>query len=260
MGVAPQPNIFATVGTMARPAGVAGMMASDPKTSPHAVYYGQQIQTKGMLHTKHALRVASPYAEMTPPNWFAREPSVRPNQKHTGAGCVSAGSIDNTYLPAPLRNMWGKARELSAKEVSVPPHKQCTDLLIVSKGGKIPPPAQTVSNMKTVRPSYTKCIPFLHQIDPQRFDSGFTREPNIIPGAKPAPAFYMDRGKMVAPGPDWKLQKLKYDQANGNARINVSRVVRTGEKQRRPGSAPPRFMATPAGLPGGLSLVAVDAD
>jgi len=256
MGAPPTNNMFATVGTMARPAGVAGMMASDKKTAPSAVYHGQQL-SKGVLNDRHALRVASPYAEATPGNWWAREPKVHPNQKYKAAGVVSSGSIDNTYLPAPLRNQWGKARELSRKEVEVPPHKQCTDLLIVSKGGMVPPPGQTVEEMNTVRQAYSKCIPLLHTMDPQRFDSGFVREPNVIPGAKPPPRFFAPQG-LPAPGPDWRLQKLKYDQTAANPRINVSRVVRSGQEKRRPGSAPPKFMTQSAGLPGGLSLVACD--
>ena len=353
MTVAQPASIFATVGPMARPAGVAGMMASDPKTAPSAVYSGQQL-TKSLLGTKHALQVVPPYAETAASPFWPREPDVHPNQKYVGAGCVSGGSIDNTYLPAPLRNMWGKAREMAKREVVVPPHKQCTDLLVVSKNCKMPPPPQTVADMKVVRPQYTKSIPLLHQMDPQRFDSGFTREPNIIPGAKPPPMFHVPANLPTVPD-DWRLRKLKcaphlsaaaspcpaeptrrcgasalslrprmrpvetrrvaaahptirrplrssgpngpserplahatrtlctlaghtrsrracgarathhrapprgrYDQTATPARIDVSRVVRSGQPLRRPGSAPPKFQTMPAGLPGGLSLVACD--
>lgn len=171
-------------------------------------------------------------------------------------GCPPTGTIDNTYLPAPLRNMWGKARELSHREVEVVPRKQCTDLLIVSKGGKMPPPAQTVEDMKTIREDYSKTIPLLHNMDPQRFDSGFVREPNIIPGARPAPKFFLNAAGLPAPGPEvWRTQKLRFDQTAANPRINVSRVVQDGPERRRPGSAPPKFIRTPAGLPGGLAIV-----
>jgi len=248
-------SIFATCGMMARPAGVAGMMASDPRSGLGDVYYGQQV-SKGVLHSKHALRVATPYAEATPAKWYPREPAVKPNQRDKAAGVVSAGSIDNTYLPAPLRNAWGKAREMSRREVEVKPRGTCTDLLVVSKGAKMPAPAQEVADMKTVREAYSKCIPGLRSMDPQRFDSGFVRDPNIIPGAKPPPKFYKP-DNLPACGPDWRMQKLKYDQTAGDMRINLSRVVSTAQDRdrRRPGSAPPKFMTVPAGLPGGLSLV-----
>ena len=115
------------------------------------------------------------------------EAKVRPTAAVTGAGVVSAGSIDNTYVPKPLTNRWGKARERFSNEVAPKPHTQATDLLAVSKGAVMPPPAETLKDMPSVRPLYSKTIPLFHPIDPQRQESGFIRGPNIVPGAAPAP-------------------------------------------------------------------------
>ena len=98
---------------------------------------------------KHALREASPYAEVAPPGWFSLEANVHPSWRDTGAGVISQGSVDNTYLPVPLQNAWGKSRELSKREVRKPPHKQCTDLLVVAKGYKRPAPP--LKDMPSVR-------------------------------------------------------------------------------------------------------------
>jgi len=248
--------VFATSGAMARPAGVAGMMASDPQTMPSAVFNGQEVVMKSVRGQRHALAVQSPYAEIAPSGWTAREPFVQPNQKHPAAGATNEGGVDNTYQPRPLQNQWGKTRALAFAEVRVMPHKQVTDLLVTAKAKRVPPPSQTVEDMPTIRPTYSKTIPFLHPVDPQRMDSGFVREPNNIPGAKPAPRFHKLSG-YPAPGDDWRLKKLKYDQTAGNPRIEVSRVM-LNNPRRRPGSAPPIFQSRPAGLPGGLSLVATD--
>ena len=194
---------------------------------------------------EHAIQRNSPYAIVTPPGWQPKEPGVRPTAAMTGAGVVSGGSIDNTYTPRPLVNQWGKARELAANEFKKPAHKQATDLLVVAMGGKMPPPAQNVADMDSVRPTYSRTIPVFHQLDPQRYETGFVRGPNIIPGAKPPPGppynsttYYPDLP------PDHKIRKLAYDQ---QLETPVSKIVKVDA-----GSAKPSIKA--AGLPGGLSL------
>ena len=201
--------VFATSGAMARPAGVAGMMANDTDRHPDtAVFYGQQM-AMGARGKTHALRAQSPYAEIAPRRWLAREPFVHPNQKHPSAGATNEGCVDNTYQPKPMQNAMGKTRALAKNEVRVLPKKQTTDLLVVSKQCIMPPPSQTVEDMPTIRATYSRTIPFLHPIDPQRHDSGFVRQPNNIPGAKPAPNFYHLRENYVMLGDDWRLKKLK---------------------------------------------------
>jgi hypothetical protein len=183
---------FSTTGTMARAAGVPGMYGT---VVPSNFPYGVALpKATGLLD--HALKFHSPYAETAVRGWTApgREPSIKPRGTITGAGVVSAGSIDNTYLPAPLVNAWGKKREQAKNEVVKPPHKQASDLIIVSKGApagtyglgfKAPP--QTVEDMEAVRPIYSRTIPVYHPMDPVRIESGFVRSPNLIPGAKPPP-------------------------------------------------------------------------
>jgi len=112
------PPIFATSGVTARPAGVAGILGSTHKAGlsnmKEAFVYGSSA-TKGMKLREHALRRHSQYAVITPDGWMAKEASVRPTAQSTASGVVSAGSIDNTYVAAPLANRWGKAREKAKK-------------------------------------------------------------------------------------------------------------------------------------------------
>lgn len=246
-----QSSMFSTCGSMARPAGVASIMASDPKQPIESIFFGQSLP-KGTVGQIHALQTSNQCAEMIPPGWEKKEPPVKPTQSYHGAGVVNAGTIDNTYTPAPLKNRWGKARELSAREVRVAPHKQCSDLLAVAKGAVMPPPAMDLKGIDSVRPTYSKTIPLLHPIDPQRNESGFVRGPNVIPGAKPAPRFTVD-GKVKELPEDWRLRKLEYCRGAGDMRISNSRVVMTGAE--RPESPAPRFLVKPAGLPGGLSII-----
>ena len=110
---------FALVGTMARPAGVSGIMGGGNATE----FYGKML-AKGSDRGLHALRTASPYAERAEPGWAPLEATTKPSWADRGAGTVSAGCIDNTYMPSPLKNKWGKQRELSKAEVIVLPHKQ----------------------------------------------------------------------------------------------------------------------------------------
>ena len=184
------PPVFAKSGVTSRPAGVAGILGSTHKVglsgNADAFVYGISL-SKGMKLREHALRRHSQYAVITPNGWMAKEPSVRPTAQTHASGVVSAGSIDNTYVAAPLANRWGKAREKAKNEIQVPPRRQATDLLIAAKGAAMPPPAQGLEDMVSVRPLYSRTIPLFHPIDPQRQESGFIRSPNIIPGALPPP-------------------------------------------------------------------------
>jgi hypothetical protein len=242
---------FSTCGIMARPAGVAGMMSSP--------FIGGRLDvssTKGSSGSEHALRQHSPYAETTPDGWMPREPLVKPHQQVTGAGCVSAGCIDNTYLPKPLENAWGKARELSKAEKQVLPHKQATDLLAVAKGAKMPPPAMSVDEMESVREPYSKTIPLFHPMEPLRTEAGFIRSPNIIPGAKPPPVSPMRNFRLTQEvnQATWKADKVAFDQSRGTSRIPVFKVIGLNASSTA-ASKQPQFVTTPAGLPGGLSLI-----
>lgn len=240
---------------MARPAGVAGIFAQHPMTSQKDVFvYGHSLK-KGTAGSEHALNRHSPYADVAPPFWKALEPPVKPTWADHGAGVVSGGSIDNTYLPRPLTNAWGKARELSKNEVRRMPHKQATDLLLVAKGARLPLPAHTEQDMSSVRPRYSGTIPLFHPVDPLRTESGFIRPPSTLPGAKPPPpAPGGPEGLVVQALPEDHLErKLAYDQSESVTNpIPLSRRVTSGRQ--RPQTAGPRFMTRAAGLPGGLSL------
>ena len=261
MPVRPQsaPPIFANSGVTARPAGVAGILGTTQKASlsganPNEYYYGSSI-AKGMKLREHALRRHSQYAVVTPAGWYPKEARVQPTAQDIASGVVSAGTIDNTYVAKPLANRWGKARERMKNEIFVPPHKQATDLLIAAKGAKDPPPAQSISDMASVRPLYSKTIPLFHPIDPQRQESGFIRSPNIIPGAVPPPQSpLMGIGSTPTIPADHKLRKLAYDQSNyGSGSVPVTKKVYASLP--RPKTAAPVFVKRPAGLPGGLSLI-----
>ena len=80
---------------------------------------------------------------------------MRPTWADKGAGVVSAGCIDNTYMPAPLKNKWGKCREMTRNEVVVLPHKQATDLLAVTLGTQMPLPKQEVHELANIREKYS---------------------------------------------------------------------------------------------------------
>ena len=103
------------VGATAKPAGLAGFMGAGFVTA---------YDRRPTLREQHALRMASMYAEVTGPGYKAREAAVHPSWHNVGAGVISAGSVDNTYLPSPLQNAWGKSRELSHREKPTMPHKQ----------------------------------------------------------------------------------------------------------------------------------------
>jgi len=242
---------FAQVGTMARPAGVGGIMGS----GAGADYYGKML-AKGSDRGAHALQTASPYAERAEPGWTPKEPTVRPSWSDKGAGTVSAGCIDNTYMPAPLKNKWGKQRELSKAEVVVMPHKQATDLLAVTLGTQLPLPEQVIEDIPAVRAPYSKTIPLFHPIDPMRAEAGFIRGPNIIPGAKPPPESPLKTMPPVQTIPDdWRLRKLQYEnEQRGLGRIPVLKKVTTDE-DRGAVNTHASFLRKPAGLPGGLSLI-----
>jgi len=252
---APMPSThrFDTSGVMARPSGVAGLFAPSGGSAAGGFTYGVAL-SKAIGVKEHALRRHSPYAVVTSTGWAPVEASVCPTAAMTGAGVVSAGSIDNTYVPAPLMNAWGKARERSKNEITKPPRKQASDLLVVAKGGQMPAPAMTEADMGSVRPKYSKTIPLFHPIDPLRSESGFVRSPNIIPGAGPPPVSpYVQSATYPTVPPDHKLRKLSYDQNFASSlRIPVSRVVRSSAVV--PPSPQAKFLGTAAGLPGGLSL------
>jgi len=242
---------------MSRPAGLPGIFAaSGMGTMSTATFqYGLPLGKATDL-SEHALRRHSPYAEVSPTGWNAREAQVQPTYAVSAAGVVSAGSIDNTYLPRPLSNAWGKAREMAKNEYVKPPKVQATDLLIVAKGGIMPPPEKTLADLASVRPAYSKTIPFFHPVDPQRFESGFVRSPNVIPGAAPAPTSPMvGTGGIKTVPENHALLKLAFDQGmHGSGRSPVARVVNA--EPERPTTAQPRFQSVPAGLPGGISLAA----
>lgn len=251
---------FPRSGMMARPAGVPGMFGAMAAAEARTFTYGVSLPKATSLH-HHALQRFSPYAQTALPSWGppGLEPSIRPKASVMGAGVVSAGSIDNTYLPKPLTNAWGKAREQSLNEIRKPFKTQATDLLIVAKGAAMPGPAHTIADMESVRPLYSQTIPVYHPMDPQRVDSGFVRSPNLIPGAKPPPHSAMLGVSNTPTVPaNHKALKLAFDQSmHGTGRIPVARIVR--DNRQRPQSAGPVFMTRPAGLPGGLSIIAVAA-
>ena len=261
---------------MARPAGVGGVMDVSASIST----YGEML-AKGADRGAHALQTASPYAERAEPGWAPMEPTVKPSWSDKGAGTVSAGCIDNTYMPAPLKNKWGKQREMSKAEVVVLPHKQATDLLAVTLGTQLPLPEQTVNDIPTVREPYSKTIPLFHPIDPMRAEAGFVRGPNIIPGAKPPPESPLKNAPPVQSVPeDWKMRKLECAPASSmelparppSAATAESFIGRYENVQRSLGRIPvlkkvttnadrsavnthASFLRMPAGLPGGLSLI-----
>lgn len=197
---------FQQVGGMARPAGIPGGLGSSNLGSE---YYGKSL-VKGTDRGLHALATASPYAERAEPGWAPKEPTVRPTWADRGAGTVSAGCIDNTYMPAPLKNKWGKAREMSSKEVVVLPHRQATDLLAVTLGTQMPLPKQELEELANLREKYSAPIPLYHPMDPLRSEAGFVRSPNIIPGALPPPVSPLHTAPPVTMVPDdWKQRKLQ---------------------------------------------------
>ena len=142
---------FQQVGGMARPAGVPGGLGSSNLASE---YYGKSL-VKGTDKGLHALATASPYAERAEPGWAPKEPTVRPTWADKGAGVVSAGCIDNTYMPAPLKNKWGKCREMTRNEVVVLPHKQATDLLAVTLGTQM----RCLSRKSMSSPTFARSTP-----------------------------------------------------------------------------------------------------
>lgn len=239
---------------MARPAGVPGGLGSSNLGSE---YYGKSL-VKGTDRGQHALATASPYAERAEPGWAPKEPTVRPSWSDRGAGTVSAGCIDNTYMPAPLKNKWGKAREMSSTEVVVLPHKQATDLLAVTLGTVMPLPKQTVDDITAIREKYSQTIPVYHPIDPMRSEAGFVRGPNIIPGAAPPPESPLHTAPPVQMVPaDWKLRKLEYEkEQKGLGRIPVLKKV-ADDAARGAVADHASFLRKPAGLPGGLSLIPI---
>ena len=249
-------SLFSTSGSMARPAGVAGLLASMPGGDKGNFQYGETLPKATGLRT-HALRHHTPYAEVVPGGWTAKEPLVKPTAANVGAGVVSAGSIDNTYVPMPLQNRWGKARERARNEMYVPPHKQATDLVIVAKGGSFAETPQSVDDMVTVRPTYSRTIPLFHPIGPQREDAGFIRSPNIIPGALPPPISPMlGLGDLPEVPANHAALKLAYDQGmRGVSRIPVSKLVRNSAEATQSTVPVPTFFSKSAGLPGGLSLI-----
>ena len=242
---------FASSGPTAMAAGIRGLFASSGNES--AFDYGGSSLPQVVTSREHGSKVGK-QETMTPPGWLPKEALVQPTWADTGAGVVSAGCIDNTYTVVPLKNRWGKARERAAKEIAVVPHKQASDLLIVAKGGQMPTPAQSIADMNSVRPAYSKTIPLYHPIDPQRQESGFIRSPNIIPGAGPAPQSPLAAfGSLPEVPANWAALKLAYDQsADVTRRLPVSRVVKP--TLRGPNVAAPTFLNKAAGLPGGLSL------
>lgn len=183
---------------------------------------------------------------------------MRPTWADKGAGVVSAGCIDNTYMPAPLKNKWGKCREMTRNEVVVLPHKQATDLLAVTLGTQMPLPKQEVSELLNIREKYSAPIPLYHPMDPLRSEGGFVRIPNIIPGALPPPVSPLHNAPPVEMVPaDWKQRKLQYEQEQkGLGRIPVLKKV-SDDATRGAVADHASFLRKPAGLPGGLSLIPV---
>mmetsp|Transcript_5333 Transcript_5333/g.11602 ORF Transcript_5333/g.11602 Transcript_5333/m.11602 type:complete len:257 (-) Transcript_5333:371-1141(-) len=210
--------------------------------------------TRSTRSNKHALLEKSPYAEVAPRGWTRREPLTQPTWKTRGAGTISLGSVDNTYLPKPLKNAWGKSRELAQGEQRVMPHKQATDLLVVAKGGRMPAPVATT--MPSVSDPFAATIPMLHSMDPQRLEAGFVRNPNGTTGAAPPPESPMRRRPASAPRLSQEEileRKRRYEQQwTSYSSVPVQKNV---TKMQRPKSAQPHFMRTFAGLPGGLALI-----
>src|SRR6056297_1125806 len=122
-----------TIGASAWPAGKPGMMQM---TGPSIFHSPPPAK-----HREHALRHTLPFHAITPAGWTPKEPATKPTADTTGAGCISHGSMDYTYLVKPLMNAWGKSRALLANENYLVPHKQVTDLLAVAKGFTKPAPA-----------------------------------------------------------------------------------------------------------------------
>lgn len=209
-------------------------------------------------HHEHALRSTLPYHDITSAGWQPKEAATKPTADMVGAGYISHGSIDNTYLVAPLKNAWGKSRALMRNEHRVTPYKQATDLLVVAKGYGNPPPHQTLDHMKTVLEPYSPPVPLFHQMDPLRLEGGFVRGPNMSPGAAPSPRSVMRtreyiRESMKSLPSNHKEAKMKYEEyLASTSALPVSRTYRSFSA--RPVSAQPRWCRVPAGLPGGLSL------
>lgn len=109
---------------------------------------------------------------------------------------------------------------------------------------------------------YSPPIPLFKQMDPLRNEGGFVRSPNMIPGAAPPPKSilksdaWLRESKKSLPS-NHRAAKLKYEEYLANASASpVSRTYRNVSA--RPATAQPRWCRVPAGLPGGLSLIATN--
>lgn len=239
-------------GVSARPAGVSGFLGDAGQKA--TIFRPSKAVT---LNGTHALRLESPYAEVMPKGWYPREPPVQPMWSHHGAGSISRGCVDNTYMPQPLQNAWGKSRDMSRRERRKPPHKQCTDLIVTCKGYALPGPPVKLSQFSSVLEPYAQTIPVAHPLDAQRIESGFVRGPNKFPGAMPTPKSPLTGTPPpfdCSSVPDAFQRKKTYEKSwVDTSVIPVQKSVRDGRK--RPATAQPHFMRKFAGLPGGLGLI-----
>ena len=259
------------VGPEALPAGLAGFLGNSGNWTQKR---GPNPDRKQILTHRHATATSSPYAEISEPGWAPAEPATKPSWADVGAGSVSKGSIDNSYMPVPLSNRWGKSRELQSNEVRTLPHKQATDLLHVALGGTIPLPPQSVEDMPAVGQAYARPFNTAHPVDPIRYEEGWVRFPNTFPGAKDkkAPVYKtpLERAaqlrEMYQIPNSWReekhrreegMERLKtvplrprtaaheYNERVGDQRKGIKRQVPEHFK----------YTVVKAGLAGGLSLV-----
>lgn len=264
------------VGPESQPAGLAGLLGAsgDWSTERMGATPGSNI-----INSEHATLTHTPYAEVASVGWTPKEPLTKPSWADVGAGSVSKGSIDNSYMPKPLANRWGKSRELQDNEVRTLPHQQCTDLLHVALGGK-EFKKMTVEEMPSVGEIYAQPFQTAHKVDPIRYEEGWVRVPNIFPGAKGIKDGVMDpaayQSVLQDPGiaynltqavpPTWRAKKHSSEEAEEvlktvplrprtaahkyNGRVSAQRQ---GLKVERPQFFDYNYLK--AGLPGGLSLV-----
>tara|TARA_B110001452_G_scaffold226748_1_gene201326 strand:+ start:1688 stop:2899 length:1212 start_codon:yes stop_codon:yes gene_type:complete len=264
------------VGPESQPAGLAGFLGASGNWSTDRM---GATPASNIINHKHATLTHTPYAEVASVGWMPKEPMTKPSWADVGAGSVSKGSIDNSYMPKPLSNRWGKSRELQDNEVRTLPHKQCTDLLHVTLGGKAMP-KMTVEQMPSVGEIYAAPFQVAHKVDPIRYEEGWVRVPNIFPGAMGIKDGVKDptayRSILEDPGvaynrtqsvPEmWRSKKHSSEEATEvlktvplrprtaahkyNGRVAAQRQ---GIKVERPKFFDYNYLK--AGLPGGLSLV-----
>lgn len=201
---------FKRCGSSARPAGLPRPAECGGLTICGPTPLDNVSIIKGGVFGQHALRQCSPFAQAFRPDWQMREANVHSHQSVRASGI---SPINNTYLPAPLKPVWGKARELSPIELQPKPREQVPDLLWSAKC-MAQPRALTIDEMMPVRPDFSSSIPmFRDKFDPQRLEAGFIRSPNVSRGAAYAPPSPIPFGQTQSPSATgtFKLDKFSYN-------------------------------------------------